>query len=101
MSRLLLDAGDGFFVVFWIDFAGGEVDSVVVRGDGVAAASKVRVQYPLAWLRVASQQPFIELHRLLRGVEPIQLIRRHFEDSRRGIHGHPREFHFGEAAAIH
>ena len=45
------------------------MDSGIVRGDGDASASHVRIQHPLARLREVRQYPLIERHGLLRRVD--------------------------------
>ena len=60
LRRMCGNSFHGRFKVFFIKFASGQVEVVVVAGDCDAAAPQVRVQDFIAWFSIVMEQPFVK-----------------------------------------
>ena len=60
LRRMCRNSFHGRFKVFFIKFASGQVEVVVMAGDCDAAAAQVRVQDFVAGFSIVIEQPFVE-----------------------------------------
>jgi len=102
LRRFASDAGFCRVEVVGVDFARREMDSGIVRGNGDASASHVRIQHALAGLRELREQPLVETHRLLCGVDSVgvRILRAQPEGFRGFIEARPCELGIREGHAI-